>query len=334
MTISIGLIGAGNRSKSLLHAMKQTGEFSVAAYVDKEPKTFVEHLYSNAHFYQKEEDLYSNEKIDAVVIATPNDLHEENINKAMENQMAIFTEKPLVARYGHFIDLYKKIGAYEKTFVIGTELRHDPGFIRLKEHINPSAVQSVWCHEFRPSFRAGSESWRLERSRTGGTFLEKNIHHFDLMVNLIKSPPRAVFAKGDHPGEMIENGWVIVEFENGTFGNLGVSLSYEQHHLEVGVLQKDNKFIYYPNEQKLISGNTENAPLFHLGGIEQTGFDHPGEVEQMKEFARLIKSEKSMNGVLEEAYWSHRIAFAAEESVHTGKEILIDVSTSFKGGKA
>ncbi|GEN54508.1 Gfo/Idh/MocA family protein [Halobacillus faecis] len=333
MTISIGLIGAGNRSKSLLNAMKHTNEFSVAGYVDKETKPFVEHLYPEAHFYHKEEELYRNERIDAVVIATPNDLHEKNMNTAMENQVAIFTEKPLVTEHDSFIDFYKKIETYEKTFVIGTELRHDPGFIRFKKHLGTIPLLSVWCHEFRPPFRAGSESWRLGRSRTGGTFLEKNIHHFDLMVNLIKSPPRAVFAKGDHPGEMIENGWVIVEFENGTFGNLGVSLSYEQHHLEVGVLQKDNKFIYNPNKQKLISGNTENALLFHLGGIEQTSYDHPGEVEQMKEFARLIKSEKTMDGVLKEAYWSHRIAFAAEESVRTGKEILLDSFTSIKGGK-
>ncbi|MEC3883961.1 Gfo/Idh/MocA family oxidoreductase [Halobacillus sp. HZG1] len=324
MTISIGLIGAGNRSKSLLKAMKHTNEFSVVGYVDKESKAFVEHLYPEAHFFHNEEELYRNKRVDAVVIATPNDLHAKNIITAMKNQVAIFAEKPMVARYDQFIDLYKKIKAYEKTFDIGTELRHDPGFTRLKKHVNTSTLLSIWCHEFRPPFRSGSESWRLERTRSGGTFLEKNIHHFDLMVNLIKSPPRSVFAKGDHTEGMIENGWVIVEFEDGTFGNLGVSLSCEQHHLKVGVLQKDNQFTYYPNQQKLMSENIENPPLFDLGGIDQTGFDHPGEVEQMKEFARLIKSEKTLDGVLEEAYWSHKIAFAAEKSVRSGKEVLLN----------
>ncbi|GGC85307.1 hypothetical protein GCM10007216_15010 [Thalassobacillus devorans] len=333
--IRLGLIGAGNRSRSLVKALKETGEAELVSYVDVTEKSHMSELCPNIKYYTSEHDMYGNEQLDAVVIATPNHMHHPNILLALHYELAIFAEKPLVHDLNQLYKIKKEILKSDSYFQVGTELRLDQGFTELRKRVQKcenGECLTLWCHEFRPPFKAGYQGWRKEQSSAGGTLLEKNIHHFDLMVSLLNKRPVSVTAKGrddttNKQSGMLDQAWVVVEFEEGIFANLGVSMSHFEHHLEFGVLSKNARFIYHPNKQKLAvwsesGAETQTFPA-KITGVDAGGFDHPGEVEQMQEFVRNIRCKSKDKTVFQEVYWSHLIAFAAENSVITGKTLHI-----------
>lgn len=166
--------------------------------------------------------------LDAVAIALTNDQHHVAAIAALEAGKHVFCEKPLGLTVKQCDEIIAAAAASGKVLQVGLEMRYQRLYREMKTLIDRDAVgdlQLMWCREFRGPMRAG---WRSSEAFTGGTILEKNIHHIDLFHWMMGRPPLRVSAHGGTnvltDREILDNAQVLIEYEGGRRATLELCL--------------------------------------------------------------------------------------------------------------
>src|SRR3569833_1424072 len=99
-TYRIGVIGLGQRIAHVLAAMQEVGwRLVIAGQVDPAPvgaPILAEAGIAQGRSFESPQALLAAGPYDLVMIGTPNHLHFEHLNLAMEARYPVFAEKPIV----------------------------------------------------------------------------------------------------------------------------------------------------------------------------------------------------------------------------------------------
>jgi len=138
------------------------------------------------------EALIRHPDVDAVVICTPNHLHEEMAIAALEAGKHVFVERPLAttsAGAARVIEVAERTG---RALVTGMPHRFRPGVVALRSFIAGAelgdvyAVRGSWMTRPVPSARP---SWRQDRAVAGGgALIDLGVPALDLCLWLIDFP--------------------------------------------------------------------------------------------------------------------------------------------------
>ncbi|XP_075642695.1 uncharacterized protein LOC142614051 isoform X2 [Castanea sativa] len=146
---------------------------------------------------------------------------------------------------------------------VGLEYRYMPPVAKLIEIVkggNLGQVKMVAIREHRFPFLVKVNNWNRFNVNSGGTLVEKCCHFFDLMRLFAGANPVRVMASGaidvNHKDEIydgkvpdiIDNAYVIVEFDNGSRGMLDLCMfaegsKNEQEISVVGDIGKGEAFV-------------------------------------------------------------------------------------------
>jgi len=135
--------------------------------------------------------LIAREDLDAVVICTPNQLHEEMAIAALEADKHVFVERPLATTS---VGAARVVAAAEKSgrvLVAGLPHRFRPGVIALRDFIAGGelgdiyAVRGSWMTRLMPGSR---HSWRYDRRAGGGALIDLGVPALDLCMWLVGYP--------------------------------------------------------------------------------------------------------------------------------------------------
>ncbi|MDA8228223.1 MAG: Gfo/Idh/MocA family oxidoreductase [Desulfitobacterium hafniense] len=329
--VKYGIIGTGPRGQALMKAALDSGEIEIVAMSDVQSDMLEKaaQLVPQTQRFSDYHDLLALEEVDAVVVATPNHTHYGILLDCIAAGKHILSEKPVATSLNELDKIIELVKKSNIIFQVGTELRYDPMFRQMKSLVDDGTtgpVRMMWCKEFRPPFKPGYENWRL-RNISGGTFLEKNIHHFDLFNWIIGSNPVKVSAFGGNEviykeQEVIDNGWAIVEYENGARASLGVCMfRHFGFDLQMGVMGELGTLEGHVPDLYLELKTARMQATYKFDNYFAKGFEHGGEVEQHLSFVESIRTGKPTSAGIEAARWSHLIALAAEKSVKTGQTI-------------
>jgi myo-inositol 2-dehydrogenase / D-chiro-inositol 1-dehydrogenase len=135
--------------------------------------------------------------IDAVVIASPNDLHARQAIAAIDAGRHVLVEKPLAVTAGEARAVEAAAAARPDLVVaVGHEMRAFGLFEAVKRALDEGRIGparhlalSLW----RRPYRSGSGGWKSDPARLGSTVLEEPIHYLDLARWLL-GEPREVLA--------------------------------------------------------------------------------------------------------------------------------------------
>ena len=137
-------------------------------------------------------------------------------------------EKPLGLTIAECNEILEKAGEAGCVLQIGHEMRFQKLYEHMKGMIDSGDIgdlQLMWCREFRGPMRPG---WRSSEALTGGTILEKNVHHIDLFNWMMEKPPLRVSAHGGTnvltDREILDNTQVLIEYEGGRRASLELCL--------------------------------------------------------------------------------------------------------------
>ncbi|XP_052200682.1 uncharacterized protein LOC127807100 [Diospyros lotus] len=182
---------------------------------------------------------------DVVVVSTPNMTHYQILMDIINHPRPhhILVEKPLCTTVA---DCWKVIEAARKRpemlVQVGLEYRYMPPVAKLIEIVKDGLlghIKMVAIREHRFPFLVKVKNWNRFNCNTGGTLVEKCCHFFDLMRLFAGSNPVRVMASGgvdvNHKDEIyngkvpdiIDNAYVIIEFENGSRGMLDLCMFAE-----------------------------------------------------------------------------------------------------------
>lgn len=137
---------------------------------------------------------------DAVIILTPDDLHEEHAVACLEAGAAVYLEKPMAITVEGCDRILATAQRTGTRLFVGHNMRHFGVVRAMRQLIQSGAIgrpQTAWCRHFVSyGGEAYYRDWHAERSRSTGLLLQKGAHDLDVLHWLCDGTTRRVTAQG------------------------------------------------------------------------------------------------------------------------------------------
>ena len=197
--MKIGAIGFGSRTAHVYHEfLKVNSNCQMVAYVDPDPigKDYAEkNNFFPSTQYSNLKDMLNNEKLDLLMVGSPNHLHLEHIKEGLESGIKIFAEKPIVINEDQTFELAKLIKKFGKDkIIVGLVLRYSQQARTVRDLLEKNKIGDVISIEgsehIVPSHGAFfMRNWRRKEKYSGGFMLEKCCHDIDFYSMITNSRP-------------------------------------------------------------------------------------------------------------------------------------------------
>jgi predicted dehydrogenase len=300
-------------------------------------------------YFANFKDLLANCIADVVVIATPNHTHAQIVSEVLLTGKHLLIEKPLCTTVSDCEKLISQQanGTFENQVVwVGLEYRYMAPTARVLQEIDKGtvgAVKMISIREHRYPFLEKVDDWNRFNANTGGTLVEKCCHFFDLMCLVAKSRPISVMASGsqdvNHLNEkydgkvpdILDNAYVIVNFENGVRGLLDLCMFAEasKNEQEISVVGDKGKIEAMISESVVRIGKRKDG----YGSFQEfpialdqkvvKGFHHGASFVEHMQLQTAVRGGRKAEVGLQEGLISVAIGQAAHLSIEEGRLVLI-----------
>ena len=354
-----GLIGAGMMGQEHIRNIALLDGARVVAIADPDAgmrAASAELAGGGCRTFPDHRDLVSADLCDAYVIAAPNDLHHPILLDVLATAKPILCEKPLCTTTRDAADIMRRAAHRAAPVWVAMEYRYMPPVARLLEMVRAGETgtpRMMAIREHRFPFLDKVGHWNRFSLRTGGTLIEKCCHFWDLMRLGLGADPIRVYAsagqdvnhldecyRGRRP-DMVDNAFVIVDFEGGARGMLDLCMFAEGSHWQESIaITGDRARIEarVPGPARLSASGEERAAEVAVADrgqrietrqevavdrrILRAGDHHGATYFQHERFRRLAASGSGAPDVsLTDGYWAVLLGEAAEESAHTGAPV-------------
>ena len=331
-----GLIGAGMIAGLRKQAIEATVGAKLAGVFDID-KSRAADLAGGAQVFSALDDMLASDEIDAVIVSTPPDRHEEIAVAAMNAGKHALVEKPLansVEACRNMINVSRQTGMVLTT---GFNHRYFPAIKELKHAVDSGAigdlsyVRGFAGHAGLAEFKS---EWMYSKDvMGGGALFDNGIHMIDL-VHHVMGPVLGVYGKstGDIWGldRVEDNGFALLTGENGVVGSLHASWTeWKGYHFYIEAYgNRGMARAYYAPMQSLIvtmdkpGGRPKKKRNFYLRQIVEEkvkGWQSTAVRTLSEEIADFIsladkKTPKGPIAGAEDGYRSIEIAMAVYKS--------------------
>lgn len=289
-------------------------------------------------------DLLAADLCDAYVISSPNFTHRAVLDDVMETGKAILVEKPLCTTVEDVHHIYRAAQNYPSVFWVGLEYRYMPPVRHIIDVAASGAlgdIAMVAIREHRHPFLVKVGNWNRFSTNTGGTLTEKCCHFFDLMRLIARANPVRVMASGDQrfnhldetydgrTPDIMDNAFVIVEFDNGVRASLDLSMFAEGtvNNEEVSIVGQHGKAeafipsgIVRVGERTGWSAGVEEKVITDDRVLVE-GFHHGASFLEHLDFAAAIRQGTPALVGAEDGWWSVLVGLAAHRSIEERRAV-------------
>lgn len=251
-----GIIGCGMMGQEHLRNIALLDNTRVGAIYEPNAamREISAELAPEALFMDSLEALLSHPDLDCLLIASPNFRHLEQLEAlAAHRALPVLVEKPLFTNLADLGRLDAFAARYDAPVWVAMEYRYMPpvaAFLRDVEAAT-GGIRMLSIREHRFPFLEKVDDWNRFDAKSGGTFVEKCCHFFDLMRLALGSEPVRVMASGgqdvnhlderysDGVPDILDNGYVIVDFRCGARAMLDLCMfaegaEYQEEISEIG----------------------------------------------------------------------------------------------------
>jgi len=234
-SVTIGVVGAGAIAQ-LAHLpvlSKMRGAELVAICDNDGPKArALADRFGIPDTFTDIEDLLSLDQLDAVVIATPNHLHEPHVLAALASKRHVLCERPLSLSSRGVERILTAATRADRTVAVANNHRYRTDVQTLSRFIEGGELgKIVGMRAGAYHFKRPAEGWRYRRAESGGgAFLDHGVPLLDLALWLADYPePVRVTAHMDRPrgASAVEEAMVVqLECAGGASLLFDVSAAY------------------------------------------------------------------------------------------------------------
>ncbi len=329
---SYGIIGCGMMGQEHLRniALLPDTRVSVIFEPDADMQKAAAQLAPQARFAQSIGDLLDEPLLDCILIASPNFRHVEQLTEiASKRPLPVLVEKPVFTDQTQVSALNSLIESFPAPIWVAMEYRYMPPiteFLR-SAALATGGIKMLTIREHRFPFLEKVGNWNRFNRYAGGTFVEKCCHFFDLMRLALGAEPVRVMASGGidvnhieerYEGEapdMLDNGYVIIDFDNGARAMLELCMfaegsRYQEEVTAVGPKGKIEALVpgpgrFWPDHlgeppvaQVIVSPRFPKGPMMHEIPVDPTlleAGDHNGSTfYQHQKFLELVRGERAV----------------------------------------
>ena len=274
-------------------------------------------------------EVFSDQAIQAVLIATPTDTHVEYLKRAAAAGKAIYCEKPIGLDYEEAEKAVRAVRAAGVPVMLGFNRRFDASHAAVKEAVDQGEVGKV---EIVQLTSRGPNPPPISYVKvSGGQLRDQTIHFFDLLRWLTNDEPVEVYAIGA----------ALVDPAIGQAGDVDTSIvSLRMASGALCQIDSSRRAAYGYDERIEVFGsegmvestrqNSRGLVLYKGRQILKDGL-HPGWFERIEQsyydaidaFLKSVEQGTPPSPSLEDGLKAQLIADKATESIKTGQRICI-----------
>ncbi|SFQ99650.1 Gfo/Idh/MocA family protein [Poseidonocella sedimentorum] len=361
-TITYGIIGCGMMGQEHLRNIALLPGAQVGAIYEPDPDmaALARRLAPGARFFTDLDAMLASDRIDCLLIASPNHHHLAQLEAiARARPRPVLVEKPLLTHESDLARLAAFRASYAAPVWVAMEYRYMPAiaeFLRAAPGAT-GGIRMLSLREHRFPFLPKVGDWNRFADQTGGTFVEKCCHFFDLMRLALGAEPVRIMASAgqdvnhlvpDETGpraDVLDNGYVIVDFEGGARALLDLCMfaegsEYQEEISAVGPKGKIEARVpgparFWPERlgpppegQLILSPRHPKGALRRAVPVPQDlleAGDHNGATfYQHQRFLALVRGETGAPEVtIEDGLISVLMGRAAERSAREGRAVAM-----------
>ncbi len=230
--VHLALIGCGNMAHWHAQQLQKIDRCKIVAVVDPiadHTKKFKDQYFHDAAQYDSIENLLSirPKNLDAVILVTPHTLHYPQAKLALENNLHVLVEKPMVTSSAHAYDLAALVKKHTKKLAITFQSPYTNEFQYLARERDAGRLGKVqlisgWLSQNWMKWTRGS--WRQDEKLSGGGMMyDSGAHLLNAFMWLMNEPVVEVacmYNKVDAPIDI--NGVAIIRFASGAIGSIAI----------------------------------------------------------------------------------------------------------------
>lgn len=361
-TVSYGIIGCGMMGQEHLRNIALLDDTAIGAIFEPDAgmRAAARALAPRAQFVDSVEALLEVADLDCLLIASPNFRHLEQLQAiAARRPLPVLVEKPLFTDLTQLAQIDAFAASYPAPVWVAMEYRYMPPVAKMIRQAQQATggIRMLTIQEHRFPFLDKVGAWNRFNDQTGGTFVEKCCHFFDLMRVLLKSDPVRVMASGGQavnhldeqpggrPADIFDHGYVIVDFANGARAMLELCMfaegaRFQEQISAMGPLGKIEAFVpgpgrFWPEHlgpapvpEVVISPRSPKGPRLEPVPVDPVlleAGDHNGSTfYQHQRFLELVRGTRSAAEVsLDDGRWAVLMGLAAQRSMATGASVTL-----------
>jgi len=368
--LNYGFIGCGWMGQEHIENINQLGAAKVAAVYepDEDMAAAALNLAPGAQREPSIDSLIQRGDLHALVITSPNYVHGDQLRQiASQVTLPILVEKPVVTREADLSLIRQLQAGYKAPIWVAMEYRYMPAVARFLEQADEitGGITMLSIREHRFPFLPKVGNWNRFNAFSGGTFVEKCCHFFDLMrLTLGKEPTRIMASAAqshNHKFEMYEqgqadiwdNGFVIVDFQDDTRALLDLCMfaegsTYQEELTAVGPNGKIEAQVPgpyrmwpkaagpAPTARLITSPRAPKGPETTYIPVDQALLeigDHNGATfYQHRKFAQMVRDGGTPEVSLEDGWQAVRLGLAAQAAASDGMALSLSGPNAFLPG--
>ena len=353
--IKYGIIGAGTMAREHILNISLIENAEVVALSDPHEASLnqcKDILKKKVPCFKNHQDMIKENLVDVYLISSPNFTHIEILKDVIKTKKHILVEKPLCTNTKDCLEIKKLTKDYPSLFWTAMEYRYMPPVAKFIDEIHNKTIgelKTLTIREHRFPFLKKVNNWNRFEKNTGGTLVEKCCHFFDLMRLITKSKPISVYASGaqdvNHLDEkydgkkpdIIDNAYVIVNFENGARSLLELCMFAENSDMQEELVATGNKgkieTSVPSNESGKISSNlrigmrdgeTRLETIEVDKKILEAGHHHGSTYYEHLAFLNAIKNNSNPEVSLNDGLIAVAVGEAAEKSIKLKRLVKLE----------
>lgn len=351
-TMRFGVIGTGMMGCEHLRNLLPISDAVVTAVSDpnEEPLNWARATlgenWSSVTAFTHHQDLLNADLVDALIIASPNHTHKKILDDVLNTSIPVMVEKPMCTTVDDCKVIVEKAKSRTAVTWVGLEYRYMPSIKQFLESLHSGDIgnlKMLSIREHRFPFLTKVDNWNRFSRNTGGTLVEKCCHFFDLMNLATQSKPIRVYASGGQDvnhldefyngerSDILDNAFVIVDYENGVRALLDLSMfaeggRNEQEIVAVGDTGKLEAAV--PGDGNLYLGLRDKKELTVLPISEtevgHVGFHHGASYVELVRFMEAVRGNGPVEVDALAGMWSVVLGAAAHRSIDEGRPVNIE----------
>ena len=185
MPIKMGIIGYGGMAGwHHEHSSEIPGLEVVAAY-DIDPARIAKAEEKGLKGYDNLKRFLSDDSIDLVLVATPNDVHQRMVQDALDAGKHVVCEKPVTLTLKALDAMINTAQKNNRIFTVHQNRRWDKDFRIVKSVVESGQLGSVYSIQSRLHGSGGAmHGWRGEKAHGGGMLFDWGVHFIDQAYTL------------------------------------------------------------------------------------------------------------------------------------------------------
>ena len=350
--LNIALIGAGAIARAHLNAARASRDLRITSVADPAPVSKSMADEYGLRWFSDHQALMRSERLDGVIVATPNALHAPVAMDFINSRIPVLVEKPIADSVAEGRRLAGAADAAGVPLLVGHQRRHSPIVRRAKEIIDRGELGRLAAVNVLATFLKPDSYFEVAWRKTsgGGPILINLVHELDLLRYLCGeiSTVQAASSSAMRKFEVEDSASVILGFSNGALGSICLSdaatapWSWDQ-------ASGENLDLFPTHvESHFICGAEGSLTLPRLNLWKQPyprGWNHPVSAtqippsqgdpyqEQLRHFAEVIRGAEKPLVSGADAVRTLEAVEAVHASAIEGKQVTLTAGQGFNPGR-